>query len=32
MVPEERVGERVGDVHAGVKHPAWLNGDLGGPT
>jgi hypothetical protein len=32
MVPGERVGERVGDVHAGVKRPAWLNGDLGGPT
>jgi hypothetical protein len=26
------VGERVGDVHIGVKRPAWLNGDLGGPT
>ena len=32
MVPGERVGERVGDVHAGRLTPAWLNGDLGGPA
>jgi len=32
MVPGERVGERVGDVHIGVIRPGGLNGDLGGPT